>query len=484
MAKRFVFVNLSINSGYFGPNFGICNLVPIIREFSYHVEVIQLTEDISEKSFRKVIEDLKPSLIGYSFTSPQLKYFRKYSNAVKNMPDIMQIAGGVGPTLAPEQVLSNSCIDGLVVGEGEIPVRDLLERLESGDNIHDTEGFYWRVDGEIKKNPIPGFVKDLSTLDFPDFSVFDRSLVVLPESHTIRVLLARGCPYACTYCCNNALRSRYDSMKRYFRVPTVEYCIELLSSLKSQYPEVEFIDFQDDLLISVKDWFRRFSEEYEKKIKLPCAMNIRAESVDADIVKALKNMNCTKAHIGLESGSEFFRKEYLNRNYSNDLLIEKVRMVQKAGIELATYNIVGFPFETTDQMRETLELNKTLEPDGGICSFFYPFPGTELYDVCVKEGLLFNEKKSLNITNYNRGPVIRVTNRRGCIHIQRQLVGYFAKKKMLLKYHEFNNRHPKIFSFIAWIRTRLFRVGPETNFLSSPFLHKIYGRLRKLILKA
>ena len=76
--KTFVFVNLSIEGGYFGVNHGIAYLVPIIRKHSLEVSVLHLTENISTEKFRKTIENLNPLIVGYSCTSLQLKHLAKY----------------------------------------------------------------------------------------------------------------------------------------------------------------------------------------------------------------------------------------------------------------------------------------------------------------------------------------------------------------------------------------------------------------------
>jgi radical SAM superfamily enzyme YgiQ (UPF0313 family) len=50
--------------------------------------------------------------------------------------------------------------------------------------------------------------------------------------------------------------------------------------------------------------------------------------------------------------------------------------------------MIGLPYETPAMIRQTINLNKRLKPDQAAVFFFYPYPGTELYDVCKKEGFL------------------------------------------------------------------------------------------------
>lgn len=424
--KTFVFVNLSVNGSYYGVHHGIAYLVPIVRRNSFKVAYIDIIKNISSEEFRRQIESLNPSIIGYSFTSPQIRYLIKYSKAIETLSDILQIAGGVGSTLNPEGVLSQTSVDGFVIGEGEIPLDSLLKTINEGGDIHCVKGIAWCIAGEIKRNVIPQYIFDLCQLDFPDYSVFDKDVVV--SDSMLFLMLSRGCPYNCTYCSNKAIRSIYPSQKSYFRVPSVEHSIKLVEKVIRQYPETKQICFEDDLLISKQEWFFSFAKEYQRRIGIPYRMNVRIECINEDIVRGLKESGCVVAFLGLESGNENFRKKILNRHHSNQEIIEKTKMIKKANIKLFTYNMVGFPFETKQHLRDTLKLNKRIKPDSGVCTFFYPFLGTELYKICKKEGLLNKERENEMPTNYNTKPIIPPTRqqKRESIKAQKKITNYLS----------------------------------------------------------
>ncbi|UCD55171.1 MAG: radical SAM protein, partial [Candidatus Omnitrophota bacterium] len=377
MNKKFVFINLSINSGYTsGENHGIAHLIPIVRKHSYEPAFLNIRSEITCKEFRNKIDKINPSIVGFSCTSHQFKYLVKYSKELAGRSGILQIAGGPGPTLDPEGLLSKSAVKGVCIGEGEVPIDNLLNNIEGGRDIFNTESFCWRTDGGIKKNSVQQFVHDLSTLDFPDYSLFSRDVVI--NNGSLLITLSRGCPYDCYYCSNAALRSLYPSPKGYFRIPSVEHSIELLEGMIKQYPETKFIIFEDDLLIANKAWFEGFATEYRKRINLPYSADVRAEYITPDIIKALKNSGCERVLLGLESGNEDIRNNVLNRKHSNNLIIEKSKMIKDAGFPLFTFNIVGLPFESGKQMEDTFNLNLEIKPNHGVCTFFYPYKGTVL----------------------------------------------------------------------------------------------------------
>ena len=431
----FLFVNLSIDSGYYGVNHGIAYLVPIVRKYSYTASLLHIAADMDEEEFRNSVRSLNPSIIGYSFTSPQMKFLEKYSKAVKDLPGILQIAGGVGATVSPEEVLSRTSVDGLVIGEGEIPLDLLLRTVREHGDIYESKGFCWRVAGELRKNEVPQFITDLDTLEFPDYSLFDHDVTFSVGSH-LSVILSRGCPYSCHYCSNPVLRDVYPSQRGYCRVHSVEYGIRLLEHLVKTFPEAEGFGFEDDLLISRKKWFFEFADEYRKRIGLPYRINVRAEDIDDEIVEALQKSGCFLTLLGVETGNEDFRKEILNRHHSNAELIQKAKLLRKAGIKIFSFNIVGFPFEEKQHLRDTVRINKKIKPDDGVCTFFYPLPGTKLYEMCREEGLLCSERDLEMPTNYNTYPLIPTSlgQREACIKTQKELKKYF-KRTTIRKIH-------------------------------------------------
>ena len=448
--KTFLFVNLSIESGYYGVNHGIAYLVPIIRKHSFEVSVLHLTENISTEKFREAIETLNPSIVGYSCTSLQLKYLAKYSRIIKDLPYILQIAGGVGPTLDPERFLLQSAVDGVVIGEGEIPLESLLNTIRECSDIYGISGFFWIRDGKIVKNEMSQFILDLDQLDYPDYRVFDRDVVQIASG--LNLMVSRGCPYSCNYCSNHAIRKVYPSPKGYFRLPSVEYAISLTERMIKKYPQTTNLNYEDDLLIANKNWFLNFSEEYRKRICLPYRINVRIECIDEDITHALKESGCNTAFLGLESGNEKVRKLILNRHHSNSEIVTKSRMLKKSGIKLFTFNMVGLPFETKENLRDTLVFNKRIGTDCGSCTFFYPFPNTKLFDICKEKGLLKDEQELQS--NFNTRPMIRLLpqQEKETIKIHKKLQHYFAWRDIKYDQVKFRKNNTWILSYFNFIR--------------------------------
>lgn len=407
MPKHVLFINLNVHIRWDkGCNHGIAYLVPVIRKHGYQVSCITLDEKISADDFRALVAKHNPSIVAFSSTSHHLAYLGFYSEAIKGLPGILQIAGGLGPTLDKEWIFSNSAIQGICAGEGEIPLSHLLGAIETNKEISQTPGFWWRSPSGIKENPIPQFISDLSTLDFPDYSIYPEDMVV--QKNNLTLLLSRGCPYDCFFCCNNAKRKLYPDAHGYFRLPPVLYALEMIKNTVSNYPKAESIYFFDDLLVVDRKWFAEFACAYAALIRLPYRLNLRVESVDREVTGLLKKSGCTNVTIGVETGDEHFRNTILNKKFSNSMLFECISLLKESGIGIHSLNMIGLPTETKKQMSQTMRINKKISPDGGMCFYFYPYKGTMLYELCKEKGLLMRQNYTMGRDNFSDRPAIKI----------------------------------------------------------------------------
>jgi len=411
MAKIHV-IYFDIDTGYYpGVNHGLASLAAAARQkghfFSFqHLSKKEPVEDVVNKTLEN-----KPDVIGFSFSTNQRQYVVDYSDAISEKTRALQIAGGIDPTVAALDVLKIKRISGVCIGEGEYSLLELLKRIDKKKNIYNIPSFWWKDSkGYIIKNPIHPLDPDLSKLPLPDYSIFDTENIAKASSGWIAILLIRGCPYNCYYCCNHVLRNIYPKKENYFRLPSVKYAIEIIKHDFSFYKNTKGISFADDLMTFNENWFDEFSDAYSKEIGLPYICNSRIECLSEKTIGNLKRSNCKTVEIGVESGNESIRKNLLNRFYSNSDIIDGFSRLKKAGIGSFSYNIVGFPFETKKQMEETLELNKTIKPDNGAAFYLYPYPATKIYDICKENNLLKNEGEQKGVSGYLEGPAIKLTN--------------------------------------------------------------------------
>lgn len=407
---RVYLIYLDLNTGYFpGLHYGLASLSAVIRQKGHVLEFYHLFNEEPPEAIAEKVLKFNPDIVGFSLTTNQRKYLEKYSKAIYSQSKVLQVAGGTHPTLDAMDVLKVDSIQGVCIGEAEQTFPNLLNKLDRGESVLDVAGFWWQTPkGAIKQNPVPPLEPDLSKLPYPDYSIFKVKEINEANSGWMSMMVTRGCPYNCHYCCNHALRSIYPNKKDYVRLPPVEYAIRIIKNDLSRYPGVKGVNFADDLFIFYKEWFKEFAERYGREVGLPFICNVRVEDLTEDICSALKKAGCTLVQIGLESGNEWFRKYFLNRRMSNDQIVKAFQLLKDFDIQKSAYNILGFPFETKQFMEDTLSLNKRVRPEMGGVFYFFPYPGTRLYSICEEFGLL--SKKSQELSGYLERPAIHLTH--------------------------------------------------------------------------
>lgn len=429
---RVYLIYFDIGTGFYPElHHGLASLAAAIRQNGHALAFHHLSKEKSPEVLSAMVLKFNPDIVGFSLTTNQRKYLEKYSNAIHHQSEVLQIAGGVHATIDPMDVFDVDSIQGVCIGEGEQTLPALLKKIDADESILDTDGFWWRTQqGSIKKNPVPALNPDLSSLPYPDYSIFNIDSINQAASGWMTMMLTRGCPHRCSYCSNHVLRSIYPNEKDYVRVPPVEHAIGIIKNNLSCYSDVKGITFGDDLLVWNKKWFKEFADRYRSEVGLPFICNARVEYLTEDICSSLKEAGCVLVAIGVESGSEWIRRYILNRKTSNEQIINACQLLKRFDIQILSFNILGLPGETKHLMQETLSLNKRIKPDMGAAYYFFPYPGTQLRSVCEQYGLL--HESSGELSGYLERPAIKPIQwkTKDCERIYHKLRLYFATRRI------------------------------------------------------
>lgn len=380
------------------------------------------------------IGDFSPDIIGISLVTNQQRYLDNTVRKLRSRYRGVIVCGGVHPTLAPEDTLMCEGVDGVVLGEGEYPLADLAKKMERGEPPHSEPSVRWRENGASVSGSggcAPPFERDIANYSIPDYSIFDIESKMEEISGYMAVMISRGCPYQCAYCVNHAIKNCYPSGRGYFRILDPDIAVERLVALKERFGVEGFI-FEDDLLLWNHKWFSDFSEAYAKNVGIPYTCTSRFNLItNREVVTQLKESGCKRVRLGLECGDEEYRKNVLKRGYSNDQVFKTAELLHESKMPFYTYNMVGLPFETKEQMEQTLALNQAIRPTSGHVFFFFPYPGTELYDLCKQNGLLEPENIEELSDNMEK-PAIKLPNctDEDCVKIYQKLSIYLLVRRL------------------------------------------------------
>lgn len=365
-------------------NHGIASLCGIIKERGHHVDLYH-PDKVNEKELFNKFMKKDFSLCLISAVTNQWPYALKLIKLLRKISEIMILVGGHHVTHSPNILEDHTEVDSICIGEGDAPLVELLEKLENKEDYHYIQNMWFRRkdNGRLIKNEIGNLVEDLESLPPPDYSVFSkRSIMNYPA-----LMFSRGCPYNCTYCCNNSLRRLYKGKGKYIRIKSAKRAIEEVACFINKY-NPSILNFDDDTFIKNKEWLHLFLDEYKKLTNIPFNCNTRPETINEELCQKLREANCSSISIGIESGNELLRQKILKRRMSNESIKKTFDLLRKHGIRTSSYNMVGIPDETYEDYLDTVKLNREISPDHMQISIFYPYLGTDLGNYAKEKGMM------------------------------------------------------------------------------------------------
>jgi len=282
-------------------------------------------------------------------------------------------------------------------GEGEFPILELTNKMEKGEDYTKIPNMGFKKNGEIKLNPLCPLIdaETYDSLPFPDRAGFNFREIVKKKHGWANVMASRGCLNRCTYCVNHYYHKLYSHFHktaetlRYRKVNTV---LREIEEMLDTYPEITLINLDDDNITLNKKWLADFCGEYAEKIGLPFACNVHPATFDRKIAQMLAKAGCVEVKIGLESGSERVRSNILKRPSRDDIMTESFAAAEEAGLRAWSFNMIGLPTESKEEMLMTARLNAKIRPYIIRCSIFFPYEGTDLHRYGVEHNLIQEER--------------------------------------------------------------------------------------------
>lgn len=131
-----------------------------------------------------------------------------------------------------------------------------------------------------------------------------------------------------------------------------------------------------------------FTHSWKEEINLPYWMNTTVESIDREKLIKLKETGCCGIGLGIESGSEWFRRNVLKRKGSNEQIKKAFGLIHEFGIRTTANTMIGFPGEYEEDIFETIKLVKNIKPKSANMTFVAPYIGTAIHAVARKLGYI------------------------------------------------------------------------------------------------
>ncbi len=345
------------------------------------------------EEIRSAIAEFEPDVVGISSKTQNFPSTMRVARIVKELnADALVLLGGPHATLSTKTALDCPDIDVAVLGEGEMTMVDILKARERGEPLSGVSGLAYRKDGRMVYTLPRTNMPDLDELPFPAEAAPQilRDYDKYPPEAFGFVFSARGCPYSCTFCESKAIWSQ----KTRWRSP--ENVVRELKMLMER--GVKYVYFDDDTFGIKQSYIKELCGLIETEcpgLKWGCEITVGV--IKEQSVEYMRRSGCVRINIGVESGNNQILRS-VKKGHVIEKAYEAVDICYRAGIEVGTFFMIGFPEETEETFRDTLTAMERVNTDIIMLSIFTPYPGSELFEVCKDLGIVDDD---FDITRYN-----------------------------------------------------------------------------------
>jgi radical SAM superfamily enzyme YgiQ (UPF0313 family) len=364
-------------------------------------------------------------------------------NEIKYHKDCRIVVGGPHVSATKAHVLEHTAADFAVKGEGELTLLELCHALNEGDSDYSNiQGLLWRTDNRIVENEDRPLINELDELPFPAYELFELKKYLCYIDKQMPIITSRGCPYRCVFC------AVILSFGRKFRARSPE---NIISEIKYWYNKGwNNFEFQDDNFTFDKDRTTRICQliiDNSIKIKWSLSTGIRADKVDEELLKKMKEAGCTRVSFGIESANNEVLKN-IKKSIKIEVIEAAIKMVKKVGIDSVGCFIIGLPGESYQSFLKSLEFAQKMPLSQVNFYNLMPFPGTELIDWIEKNGtfLIPQEEYLNNITTWDNQPIFETKDFSKSERKKAFKQGYSLHRKSIAQL-----KLGKFLGYIAWI---------------------------------
>ncbi len=278
----------------------------------------------------------------------------------------------------------NGGADVVIIGEGEIALKELLHLYEKGlEPDQNFPGIAYLENGEIVKTPSRNVLKDLDSLPLPawdlvDIEAYKRVWAQGKYPFSLNIATTRGCPFKCNWCAKPIYGNRYNSR-------TPQNVVDEIQLLQKNYGVSRFW-MCDDIFGLKPGWVQEFNTALkERNCQIQYKIQSRADLlVKDDTIEALSESGLYEAWIGAESGSQKIL-DAMDKGTTLNQIKESTTKLQKLGVRVAYFIQFGYLGETEEDIRLTLDMIEDNRPDDIGVSVSYPLPGTKFYEMVKSE---------------------------------------------------------------------------------------------------
>ena len=350
------------------------------------------------EEIRTRLREFSPQLVGVSalFNSSN-RYIQDIVKVCKDFdPAIITLAGGGLPSAAYKLMLE-SCpaLDAICKGEGELPLRDLLDADDPWEVIRKHKS--WIARDELAANKVPQHtflenLDDIPPFDFKSINLDHYNNRSIDKQHSWRpkremaIHTSRGCPFLCVFCSNPSLHGRD------VRTMSIERVVADVRRMKEEFGMTVLL-LEDDHFFNDKDRAKQILRELaalEIRVEFPNGVAVYA--IDDEVAELFSKAGVSAVALAVESGSDHVLNNIIRKPLKKRLIRPAVEALRKFNVRSHVFIVIGLPGEQDEHRAETLQMLLDCGFDWVHVYLAMPIFGSRLYDICVEKGYIDNPK--------------------------------------------------------------------------------------------
>lgn len=360
------------------------NVISYRKKF-YESEKILLSANDDNNSIwielKDVLDKKNPDVIGISILTETIPLINKIIRICKEFNERVPIILG-GPHVSVD-VNSLSQIenwDYALIGEAEKNFLTLINNIFSNTPIiKNINGIVIKKNEGIRVHGTSEIFRDhLDKLPFPNIG--DLYQIGTSPSERIKktmISTSRGCIFKCTFCYMN-------SSKEKMRFRTPQSVIDEIEFNIDNYKVKNFY-FIDDSFGVNKNFLKEFSHLInEKDLEIKWSCMTHESLINENTLKLMKNSGCDSIHVGIESGSNRILR-LIHKKTTTEKIIKKCELLEDFGIKLKAFFMFGLPSEREEDLQNSIDFLKKINPYEAILQPYIPYPNTELWNYIKRE---------------------------------------------------------------------------------------------------
>lgn len=293
-------------------------------------------------------------------------------------PAAVTILGGVHPTFMYEEVFAASAaVDYIVIGEGEVTLRHLLTALEAGEDPATVPGIAFRRNGAVIRTgprPLMDSLDDLPAawdlLEWEEYTYF-----VIPGSRMGAIGTSRGCDH------DNGFGSQRRFWEKSWRARDPRSVMAEVEQLYSTH--------QVNVLLITDEHPTRDRERWETLLDLLIASGLplhflletRASDIirDRDILWKYRKAGIVHIFVGFDAVGQSPTDAAAGEAHIAEGR-QALALIHEQGIVSDVSFVLGFPDETPDSIKKTMQLVQQCNPDNANFLALTPWPYADRYE--------------------------------------------------------------------------------------------------------